>query len=104
MKNDETLEDAADVAIFDERMRDLKAGKDVVLPADVSAAILKGDSLLRAVRRSKGMTQADLAQATGLAQGYISDLEAARKTGTDDSWRKVAAALDVPATWFGVKN
>lgn len=104
MNNDEAFEDAADVAMSDERMRELKARNDVVLPPDISAAVLKGDSLLRAVRRSKGMTQADLAQATGLAQGYISDLEAARKTGTDDSWRKVAAALDVPATWFGVKD
>lgn len=43
MNNDEALEDAADVAMFDERMRDLKFGKDVPLSAEASAAILRGD-------------------------------------------------------------
>jgi hypothetical protein len=39
---EDALEDADDVAIFDERMRDLKSGKDVPLSAEESAAILKG--------------------------------------------------------------
>jgi hypothetical protein len=96
MNRDDALEDAADVATFDERMRELKAGGDVLLPPDVSASILKGDSLLRAVRRSKDVTQSVLADQTGLAQGYISDLEAGRKSGTDDAWRRIAGALEVP--------
>jgi hypothetical protein len=104
MNRDDALEDAADAAMFDERMRELKAGNDAVLPADISASILKGDSLLRAVRRSKNVTQSVLADKTGLAQGYISDLEAGRKSGTDDAWRRIAKALDVPASWFGVKE
>ncbi|WP_319798227.1 helix-turn-helix transcriptional regulator [Nitrobacter sp.] len=104
MKRGDPLEDADDVAIFDERMRELKAGGDVVLPAEVSAAIMKSDSLLRAVRRSKDVTQSVLADKTGLAQGYISDLEAGRKSGTDDAWRRIAAALNVPAGWFGVRG
>lgn len=100
----DALEDAADIAIFDERMRELKAGNDVVLPAGVSKLMTKGDSLLRAVRRVKFVTQAVLAKRTGLAQGYISDLEAGRKSGTDEAWRKIARALDVPPVWFGVKD
>lgn len=104
MNRDDALEDAADVATYDARKRELEAGNDAVLPADISASILKGDSLLRAVRRSKNQTQLDLASKTDLAQGYISDLESGRKSGTDDAWRRIAKALDVPATWFGVKE
>jgi hypothetical protein len=39
---EDALDDADDVAIFDERMRDLKSGKDVPLSAEESAAIPKG--------------------------------------------------------------
>lgn len=53
MNRDDAEEEADDVAIFDERMRDLKAGNDIPLPAEVSQSILKGDSVLLAVRRSK---------------------------------------------------
>jgi hypothetical protein len=104
MNRDDAGDDAADIAIFDERMRELKAGGEVLLPPDVSASILKGDSLLRAVRRSKNQTQLDLASKTDFAQGYISDLESGRKPGTDEAWRRIAKALDVPASWFGVKE
>lgn len=104
MNRDDAEEEADDVAIFDERMRELKAGNDVVLPADVSQYITEGDSLLRAVRRMKSVTQSQLAEKTDLAQGYISDLEAGRKSGTDDAWRRIAKALGVPMHWFGVKD
>lgn len=44
MKRGDPLEDANDVAIFDERKRELKSGKDVPLSAEESAAILRGNS------------------------------------------------------------
>jgi hypothetical protein len=46
---DHEAEDADDVAICDARMAELAAG-GVVLPPEVSAAILRGESRLRAVR------------------------------------------------------
>ena len=96
----EAEEDAADVAIFDERMAALAAGTDVVLPAEVSAFMLKGDSLLKALRKWRGMTQMELAFRTGVAQGYISDLEARRKPGTVETLAKIAAALEVDPSWM----
>jgi ribosome-binding protein aMBF1 (putative translation factor) len=94
------LEDADDIAIYDERMAALESGRDAPLPAEVSAAIMSGDSLLRALRRWKGLTQADIAERTKLAQGYISDLENRRKTGTDETLQAIAAALDVDPAWL----
>jgi hypothetical protein len=43
--------------------------KDARLPAEVTAAMLSGDSLIRALRRWKGLTRTDLAERTKLAQG-----------------------------------
>ncbi|MGJ4950010.1 helix-turn-helix domain-containing protein [Bradyrhizobium sp. HKCCYLS20291] len=95
------LEDAEDVAIFDGRMTALRDGRDARLPAEVTAAMLSGDSLLRALRRWKGLTQAELAERTNLAQGYISDLETRRKIGTHETLKAIAAALDVETSWLG---
>src|ERR1700678_628786 len=49
-------EDADDVAIYDARKAELAAGS-VVLPPEVSAAILRGDSRLKAIRNWRGKTQ-----------------------------------------------
>lgn len=95
-------EDEADIALFDERMAALKDGRDAVLPQEVSASMLKGATLLKAVRKWRGITQVQLAEHTGLAQSYLSELEAeGGKKGAREAWLKIAGALDVPADWFG---
>ena len=53
-----TQEDAADLAMFDARMAEASPR----LPAEVSLAVLRGDSLLKAVREWKGFTQLQVAQ------------------------------------------
>jgi transcriptional regulator with XRE-family HTH domain len=63
--------------------------------------MLRGDSLLRALRRWKGMKQLDLALGAKLVQGYVSDLESGRKGGTPKTLRALARALDVDPAWLG---
>ena len=92
-------EDAEDVAIYDARKAELAAG-GVVLPPEVSAAILRGDSRLKAIRNWRGETQLHLNLKTGIAQGYLSDLESGRRTGTPETIAKLAQALNVPAEWL----
>src|SRR5579871_1998765 len=77
-------EDASDAAIYDARKTELAAGSDARLPVEVSRLILRGDSLLKALRKSRGVTQQDLARRTGLAQGYLSDIETRRKKGSPE--------------------
>jgi len=93
-------EDAADAALYAERKADLDAGRDVRLPREVSAFVLRGDSLLRALRKWRDMTQMQLAFKTSLTQGYISDIEAGRKAGTPETLRELAKALDIDAAWL----
>jgi len=92
-------EDAEDVAIYDARKAELAAG-GVVLPPEVSAAILRGDSRLKAIRNWRGETQLHLSFKTGVAQGYLSDLESGRRSGTPETMAKLAQALNVPAEWL----
>ena len=96
---DHEAEDAEDVAIYDARKAELAAG-GVVLPPEVSAAILRGDSRLKAIRNWRGETQLHLNFKTGIAQGYLSDLENGRRAGTPETIAKLAQALNVPAEWL----
>jgi hypothetical protein len=92
-------EDAEDTAIFDARKAELAAG-GAVLPPEVSGAILRGDSRLKAIRTWRGETQLHLNFKTGIAQGYLSDLESGRRAGTPETMAKLAQALNVPAEWL----
>jgi DNA-binding XRE family transcriptional regulator len=93
---DHEAEDADDIAIYDAR----KAAGSVVLPPEVSAAILRGESRLKAIRNWRGETQQYLNFKTGIGQGYLSDLESGRRTGTPETIAKLAQALNVPVEWL----
>ena len=93
---DHEAEDADDVAIYDAR----KAAGSVVLPPEISSAILRGESRLKAIRNWRGETQQYLNFKTGIGQGYLSDLESGRRTGTPETIAKLAQALSVPVEWL----
>jgi transcriptional regulator with XRE-family HTH domain len=46
-------------------------------------------------RRKRGLTQAQLAKTTGIAQGFLSEIEAGHKTGAADDLKRIASALRV---------
>jgi DNA-binding XRE family transcriptional regulator len=96
---DHEAEDAGDVAIYDTRKAELAAG-GVVLPPEVSAAILRGESRLKAIRNWRDVTQMELTFRTDISQGYLSDLESGRRTGTPETIAKLAQALNVPVEWL----
>jgi hypothetical protein len=93
---DHEAEDADDVAIYDAR----KAARSAVLPPEVSAAILRGESRLKAIRNWRDETQLHLSFKTGIGQGYLSDLESGRRAGTPETIAKLAQALSVPVEWL----
>jgi transcriptional regulator with XRE-family HTH domain len=70
------------------------------LPFEVSQAMLKGASLLKALRLWRDETQLHLAHVTGTSQGLISDLENRRRDITEEMARRLARALDVPVRWL----
>jgi hypothetical protein len=94
----EISEDAADIAAYDAAKAD-KVGS-APLPFEVSQEILKGASLLKALRVWRNETQMHLAFKTETSQGLISDLENRRRDLTEDMASRLAIALDVPRHWL----
>lgn len=93
-------EDEADLALYDAR----KAAASPNLPADVSMRMLKGESLLKAVRHWRGLTQMQVDERTGISQGYLSDLESGRRKGAPETLTKLAMLYDVPIAWLSPDN
>ena len=92
----ELEEDENDLAVYDAR----KAELNPALPADLSKRIVQGDSLLKAIRNWRDLTQMQVEQRTGIAQGYLSDLESGRRKGADETLKKLVVLYDVPSEWL----
>ena len=92
----ELEEDEADLALYDVR----KSLPSDPLPTDITARMLRGDSLLKAIRSWRGLTQVEVDRQTGIGQGYLSDLESGRRKGGDATLRKLARLYDVPPSWL----
>ena len=94
----ETEEDMADIALFEAR----KAETSPLLPQEVSARLLRGESLLKAVRNWRDMTQKSVAENcnVNISQGSLSDLESGRRKGDPETLAKLAEIYDVPRAWF----
>lgn len=93
---EEVAEEAADLAIYDAR----KAEAAEPLPTELSLAMLRGESRLRALRKWRGLTQGALAERAGLTQGFLSDMESRRRTASGETVDRLATALDVPRAWI----
>jgi len=104
VRAEDAEEEAALTTICDARIADVSMRPDALLPAEVSAYLMSGDRLLRALRRWRKMTQGELANRAGLAQGYVSDLESGRREGTSETLASLARALDVSEGWLTEKR
>lgn len=55
---------------------------------------------IRAARRKKGMSQAELADKVGISVPYVSDVENGKKTIGVDIFLRIAEALQVSTDWL----
>ena len=93
-------EDIDDIAIYKARKAELASDPEGVLPAPVSADMLKGLSRFKALRRWRGLTQSALAAKAAVGQGYLSDIENRRRSGAPETLERLAHALEVPVRWI----
>ena len=86
----EEAEDIADLERFD------REDDGVRYPQEVALAMADGVLPVRAWREYRGMTQEQVAAASGVSTPYVSQIESGKRAGTSATLRKLARALDVP--------
>ena len=97
----EAEEDAADAAAYDAAKAEFVAEGAPAFPPELSAMLFATKSRLAAIRKWRGLSQAELAAKAGIQQGYLSDLETKRRSGLAATIERLAEALDVPLAWIG---
>jgi DNA-binding XRE family transcriptional regulator len=83
-----------DIAAFDSAMAAVESGEETI-SLKVVDSLLAGESPIRVWREYRNLTQAQLAEQTGVKQSYIAMLEASERQGTVDVLVKIARVLKV---------
>jgi DNA-binding XRE family transcriptional regulator len=92
---DEAAEDEMTDILVDEAEAARARGERLALPEAVWEAIEAGESPVKVLRKHRGLTQAEVAAAAGVSQGYVAELEGGRKSGAPETLKALARALGV---------
>lgn len=91
----EAMEDTSDRDALRRFRAALESGDEEELPADLVERLLAGESPVRVWREHRKLSAQGLADATGLAASYISQIETGKRDGTLETMAKIARALGV---------
>ena len=79
------------------QLEDMLAAQDaddgVRVPHEVALGIMRGKGPILAFRNHHGITLRELSERTGVAAGYISEIERGRKPGSTSALARIASAL-----------
>ena len=92
---DEAMEDAGTARLVARARKDVAGGMPL-LPKETVDRLANGENPIRVLREFRGHTQLKFAAAVGIAQGYLSDLEAGKRKGPLQLHQTIARALNVP--------
>jgi DNA-binding XRE family transcriptional regulator len=87
-------EDVADAEAARRALDRLKKGEHSLTSGEVDE-LLAAKTPLAFYRKRAGLTQAKLAERAGIAQGFLSEIEAGRKSGDVQTLRKIAELLKI---------
>jgi DNA-binding XRE family transcriptional regulator len=84
-----------DVAAYDRAKAALAAGDEELVPVMVVNALLDGENPVRVWRQHREMSQVQLAEAAGISQAYLAQIETGKREGTVSLYRSLADVLAV---------
>ena len=91
----EALEDAHDSALIEQFHSRLLSGEEEALPMSLVDRIMAGENPVRVLRRYRKMTLQQLADACGVTNSHISQIEKGKSSMSTDVLKKLAQALRV---------
>ena len=79
------------------QLEDMLAAQDaddgVHVPHEIALDIMRGKGPIQAFRSHQGITLRELSERTGIASGYISEIERGLKPGSASALARIASAL-----------
>jgi len=90
----EQAENYHDIQAANEARARIDAGEET-FPSSVVEALLDGVAPVRVFREHRGMRAGELAEKVGISQGYLSELESGKKTGSLSVLKRIAEVLGV---------
>lgn len=91
----EKAEMLEDVSAYDRVKVALASGDDELLPAEVTELLLDGENAIKVWRNYRGLSQNQLAEAAGISQAYLAQIETGKREGGISVYQAVAEALSV---------
>ncbi len=76
----ERLVDQADIAKANKIMRDIEAGDEEVVPADIVRRLIAGENKVKVWRSHRGLSGCDIAATAGAP--FISEIQSGKKVGS----------------------
>jgi hypothetical protein len=89
------LEDARDAVVIEEFYRRLVGGEEETYPAQVADALLDGENPVRVLRAWRGLTLQQVADACGVTNAHVSQVEQGKRAMSAGVLKKMAEALRV---------
>jgi DNA-binding XRE family transcriptional regulator len=92
--SEDDFEDLIDGLRADAIRARIAAGEET-WPAELVYELWETDSRIRTFRKYRELTISELAEAAGISQPYLSEIENGKKTGSVDVLKRIATALKV---------
>jgi DNA-binding XRE family transcriptional regulator len=92
--SEEDYEDLVDGLHAQAIMARIAAGEET-WPLELVMELSETDSRIRTYRTYRKLSVSELAEAAGISQPYLSEIESGKKTGSVDVLKRIAAALKV---------
>jgi DNA-binding XRE family transcriptional regulator len=92
----EAAEDVGTRRVMGRARSALRAGREVLIPAEFSDRMARGENPLRVIRAMRGLSQAALAAKAEISQAVLSQFECGQRTPALATCRRLARALAVP--------
>jgi len=91
----EAIEDAEDIRDIEENLKAIHEDKEIVIPGEITFAILDGGNPIRVWREYEKIKLNELAKKVGISASYLSQIENGKRNPTIDKLKLIAATLEV---------
>ena len=95
IKIQEILEDAEDIKDIEENLKAIEENREIIIPGEVTFAIIDGTHPIRAWREYKNIRINELAKKIGISGSYLSQIENGKRNPTIKTLKNIASALDI---------